>query len=26
VQKPLGNAADRVTDEFYEAKEWVFDS
>lgn len=26
VQKPLGNAADRVTDEFHEAKEWVFDT
>ncbi|KAF3387659.1 Meiotic sister chromatid recombination protein 1 [Penicillium rolfsii] len=26
VQKPLGNIADRVTDEFHEAKEWVFDT
>ncbi|KAJ5439919.1 uncharacterized protein N7458_010917 [Penicillium daleae] len=26
VQKPLGNAVDRVTDEFHEAKEWVFDT
>jgi hypothetical protein len=26
VQKPLGNAADRVSDEVHEAKEWVFDT
>ncbi|EPS29773.1 hypothetical protein POX_b03205 [Penicillium oxalicum] len=26
VQKPLGNAVDRVSEEVHEAKEWIFDS